>query len=182
MKLTEKRDRVPNSVAKKHDGSRCDCDADERVERHRGWQTERLTQHLILLRFRITSEIGNVERNGRPKANHAGNGRNEEFQELAVCLKFAWCAEDWSEPAGLGCNPPKQQQSKTEHEGCANSFKKLDGVNAAPYHCNVQKPESEKTNPLAKGIAGCGRNYNLQHRKDCLSANPRLNAEPTTGN
>ena len=54
---------------------RCHRDADERIERHRQRQAERLADDLIALRARVTREVRDVERERRPEADHAGQRR-----------------------------------------------------------------------------------------------------------
>jgi len=55
---------------------------DEREERHRGREPERLPHHLVPLRARIAREIRDVQRERGPVAHHRGERREEDRQEL----------------------------------------------------------------------------------------------------
>ena len=67
----------------------------------------------------------------------------------AVAVELAGRAEHGAEAAGLAGDPPQQQQSDAEHEGRADAFEKLDGLDAAPDHDHVQRPEGEEADPRA---------------------------------
>ena len=75
-------DRIPDRSSVDDGRRRSDRDADERIERHRQRQAERLADDLVALRFGVAREIGNVQRERRPEADHAGQRREEKVQNL----------------------------------------------------------------------------------------------------
>ena len=52
-------------------------------------------------------------------------------------LELARRAEDRAEAAGFAGDPPEQEQADAQHEGRANAFEELDGLDAAPDHGHV---------------------------------------------
>ena len=58
-------------------------DADERIERHRNRQAEGLADDLRVLRLGIAGEVGDVQRERCPVANHRRQRRKEEMEKAA---------------------------------------------------------------------------------------------------
>ena len=69
VNFAEHDDRIPDRLAV-DDGRRAgDGDADERKQRHRRRQAERLAEHLVALRVGVAAEVGDVERQRGPEAD-----------------------------------------------------------------------------------------------------------------
>ena len=86
--------------------------------------------------------------------------------------------EHRSEAAGLPGDPPQQQQPDAQHERRADAFQKLDGLDAAQDHRDVERPEREEADPDAAGHVNRARPQNPEHGVDGLAADPGLDAEP----
>ena len=93
---------------------RRDRDADERIQRHRQRQAERLADDLVALRFGVAREIGNVQRERRPKTDHARERGKEISPELSGLAagprQMRRLRQDRPETARLAVRPPQQQQ------------------------------------------------------------------------
>ena len=96
-------------------------------------------------------------------------------------VEFAGRAQHRAEAAGLAGDPPQQQQADSQHERRADAFQKFDGLDAAPDHDDVQRPEGEEADPDAARQRRRARPQDLQHGVDGLAADPGLNAEPSAG-
>ncbi len=115
-----------------------------------GGKAERLADHLRLLRDGVAREIGNVERDGGPEANHAGDGGNEEGKEFGIGFEFTGSAENGTETAGFAGDPPKQQQADGEHEGRGDAFQNFDGFDAAHDDEHVRAPRRRRSRPICR--------------------------------
>src|ERR1700689_1523221 len=98
------------------------------------------------------------------------------MQKISCGLELRWRAQHRTETAGLPRDPEQQQYADCQHEWRADAFKKFDGLDTSPDHGHVQRPKTEKTDPLK--ISRAGPN-DFQHRVDGLAADPGLNSEPT---
>ena len=157
MKSHQQIHRVPDRLSEQHHRGGRHRNADERINRHGRRQSQGLPQNLRPLRLGIAREIGNVQRDCRPKSHHPGQDRNEKAQKLTGGLKFTRAVEHGPETARFASNPPEQQQADAQHERRAHAFQKLDGFNSAPDHRHVQQPEREETDPLTGRMCGaCG--------------------------
>ena len=179
METSQQSDRIPNCLAEENDRRRSHSNANERVERHRRRQTERLPGHLCLLRFCVAGEVGDVQRDRSPEPNHRRKRRNKSMQELTRGFEFAGRAEHGTEAARFSGDPEQKQESNAQHERRADSFQKLDRLDPAPNDEHIQKPKSEKACPRNSGMSGQGRPEHAEHRIDCLTANPSLNSKPS---
>src|SRR5580700_12167464 len=81
--------------------------------------------------------------------------------------------------ASLTRNPTEQQKPNNQHEGSADPLEKLDGLNSLPNHKHVDGPEKEEAHPMSARKVPRSRPHNAKHRIDCLSSDPRLDAEPS---
>src|SRR5208282_4228739 len=61
-----------------------DRNADERVDGHGQRQSQRLSNHLRALGFGVTREIGNVQSDGGPEADHSCKRRKEKRRKSEV--------------------------------------------------------------------------------------------------
>ena len=89
VEAADQRDRVPDGLAEEDDRGGGDGDADEGVERHGGGQAERLAERLCALAVGVAGEVGNIQRDGGPEADHAGERGDEEAEEFAGGVEFA---------------------------------------------------------------------------------------------
>jgi hypothetical protein len=128
--------------------------------------------------FCVAGEIRDVKRDRCPEADHAGDGGDKEREEFAVAFEFAGFGKDGAETAGFARDPPQQEQADGEHERRGDTFQNFNGFDAAHDDEHVERPEGEKTNPLAGGELRPGRGDNLQHGVDGGAADPGLDAEP----
>ena len=79
-----------------------DGHADEGIQGHGRGQAERLAEHLVALRVGVTGEVGNVERQRGPEADHRGRAREEKRPELAGLSPPASNFDGWLR---IGPNP-----------------------------------------------------------------------------
>ena len=85
----------------KIDGARTGArDAERGVERHRDGQPEGLAEDLRVLRFGVAGEVGDVERERRPVADHAGERRQKKCHEAARGVELRGCVQDGAEASG----------------------------------------------------------------------------------
>src|SRR5438034_9454757 len=104
-------------------GGGSDGDADERVEGHRGGQAQGLAKHLVPLAAGVACEIGNVQRNGGPKADDAGKRGDKELEKTAERLKFRGRRKHGAETAGFAARPEKKNQADEEQEGRGDALR-----------------------------------------------------------
>src|ERR1700731_4623052 len=142
-------DRIPQRLAKNNQGGGGDGDADERIKSHGGGEAERLADDLIGLAAGVAREIRNVQRDGGPEADHAGERRNEETEEFAEGLKFRRRGEHRAESSGFAARPKKKSKSDEEQERSGDTLQEANGFNAAQNHQHIQKPEKEKADRRA---------------------------------
>ena len=112
----EQRDRVPDRLAEDHGGRRRHGHADEREQRHRRRQAESLAPDLRLLVAGVARQVGDVERERRPEADHGGERRHEDGQELAGRPEPARLRQHGPEPAGPQPGPGEQREAGDDQE------------------------------------------------------------------
>ena len=128
IEFAEEGDRVPDGFAEEDCRRGGNGDSDERVERHGEGKAQGLSHGLRTLGFRIAGEVGDVEGDGGPEADHAGERGDEEPDELGGVVELAGSAQDGAEASGFAGDPPEEQQADRKHEGRADAFEELDGV------------------------------------------------------
>src|SRR5882757_5131429 len=101
------------------------------------------------------------------------------MKEFRGRLELARTTQHRPEAAGFSRDPKQQQQTNGEHERRADAFKKFDGLDSFPDHENIQRPKSEEADPDAALDVLRRGPEDLEHGIDCLSADPRLDSEPT---
>src|SRR5438034_4447964 len=106
-------DGIPDGLTENDHGGGSDGDADERVEGHRGGQAQGLANHLVPLAAGVACEIGNVQRNGGPKADDAGKRGDKELEKTAERLKFRGRRKHGAETAGLDRKSTRLNSSHT---------------------------------------------------------------------
>ena len=102
---------------------------------------------LRVLRFRVAREVGNIERERRPVADHRGERRKEDGEKLARGVELAGRREHGAEAARLDAHPDQQRRGHDKHERRAEGLQVADGFDAAPDHDHIQQPEAEKAGP-----------------------------------
>src|SRR5947209_4738982 len=122
----ENRDRIPQRLTEDDERGGSDGDADEGVEGHRGGKPESLADDLVALTARVASEIGDVQRDGGPEANYAGERRNEEAEEFPEGLKFGWRGEHGPEAAGLAARPQQEREPNQQEKWRGNALQIAD--------------------------------------------------------
>src|SRR5450432_3252121 len=100
------------------------------------------------------------------------------MQKIGGVLKLRWGAEHRTHAAGFARDPKQKQDAHGQHKWRADAFKNLDGLDTAPDHGHVQRPESQKAYPLKIGCAGPD---DLEHGINRLTADPGLNTKPAAG-
>ena len=87
MEATEKLHWVPDRGPEDDYCRRGHRDADERIQSHRGWQSERLADGLSPLIFRKTREVGDVQGNRGPEADCGVERGNQELEKFSGVLE-----------------------------------------------------------------------------------------------
>src|SRR3984893_13082901 len=156
----EDRNRIPQGPAKNNQGGGGNGDADERIKSHRCGEAERLADDLIALAASVAREIRNVQRDGGPEADHAGERRNEEPEEFTEGLKFRRRGEHGAEAARFAARPKKNRKPDDKH---------------------IQKPEKEKADRRAGMKIRPAWREGHDHGVDGFATDPGLNAKPAAG-
>src|SRR6266851_452358 len=175
------RNRIPQRLAKNDQGGGSDGDADERVESHGGGKAERLADDLIALAASVAREIRNVQRDGGPESDHAGERGNKEAEEFAEGLKLGGRGEHGAEAAGFLPRPKKQRKTDKEQERGGDALQEANGLDAAKNHKHVEEPEKNKADRRAGMKIGPAGRESDDHGVDGLAADPGLNAKPAAG-
>src|SRR6516162_3400616 len=175
-------DGIPDGFTENDHGGGSDGDADERVKGHRGGQAQGLADYLVPLAAGVAREIGNVERNGGPKADDAGKRGNKELEKTAERLKFRGRRKHGAETAGFAARPEKKNQADEEQEGRGDALQEADGLDAPQDDEDVEKPEEHKANGCARVDLGPARSEGHDHGVDGFAADPGLNAKPAASN
>src|SRR6266702_4217772 len=175
------RDGIPKRLAKDDHGGGSYGDADEGVESHRGGEAKSLADDLITLAACIPREVGNVQRDGGPETDDAGERRNKEAEEFAKGLKFRWRGEHGAEAARFAARPEEKSESNQEQKRSGNSLQEADGFDAAENHQHVEEPEESEADRRT-GMKVCPRRgEGHDHGVDRFAADPGLNAKPAAG-
>src|SRR6266704_1470136 len=175
------RDGIPKRLAKDDHGGGSDGDADEGVESHRGGEAKGLADDLITLAACIPREIGNVQRDGGPETDDAGERRDEKTEKFAESLKFRGRGEHGAEAPGFAARPEEKSESNQEQKRGGDALQEANGFNAAKNHEHVQKPEKDEADRRA-GMKVCPRRgEGHDHSVDGFAADPGLNAKPAAG-
>ncbi len=93
---------------------------------------------------RVAREVGDVERQRGPEADHGGERRDEEAQELGGALELGWAVEDRAEAAGARHRPGEQRQPGGDQERRRPGFQELDRVAAADHDVHVPQPRRRR--------------------------------------
>ncbi len=180
-KAREDGDGIPKRLAKNDQGGGSDGDADEGIKRHGGGQAEGLADHLIALAAGVAGKVGNVQRNGGPETDDAGERRNEEAKEFAKRLEFRGRGEHGAEAAGFAARPEKKGQADEKQEGCGDALEEANRFDAAQNHENIEQPEENEADRCAIVKMCPTRRERADHGVDGFAANPSLNAKPAAG-
>ena len=165
--------------------------ADERVQRHRGWQSQHLAEHLIALGFGVTRKVRDVQRERGPESNHASERGEKEFPKLAFLrltdVKRRGLREHRTESARLTPRPPEQQQSQRDEQWGFDVQQKANGINAAIDDVHVDAPKQHEAGELAgvdaepiRGGSGMKFKQRANNFVDRIATDPCLDTEPTT--
>src|SRR5205807_3348824 len=124
-------------------------------------KSERLPDDLVALGARVTREVGNVERQRRPKSDHAGQAGNKERPELAglglTGIEGGGLREDRPEAAGIPISPREQQQTKRDEKRRLDVQKKPDRFDPFVNNEHVDAPKKEEADEFRQGDAEEGR-------------------------
>src|SRR5205807_449862 len=140
-------DGIPERLTKNDHGGRCDGDADERVESHSGGKPESLADDLIALAVGVTGEIRNVQRDGGPETDDAGERRDKEAEEFAEGLKFRGRGEHGAETASFRAGPEEKRQSDEEQERSGDALQEANRFDAAKNDQHVDEKHGEERLP-----------------------------------
>src|ERR1700722_2787915 len=110
MKTAEQLHRIPDRTSVNHYRRRCDENSNQRIERHRSRQTERLPDHLLPLTARKAGEVRNVERDRCPEADCRIQRRNQELQEPRKTCKSRGRRQHWTKTAPRVVSPRNLMQ------------------------------------------------------------------------
>jgi hypothetical protein len=102
---------------------------------------------LRLLIFGVAGEVGDVERERGPVADHGGERGEEEVKEAGVGGELAGRGEDRAEAAGAVQHVSQEGEAHDGHEGRGEALQEADGFDAAPDDGHVEEPEAEETEP-----------------------------------
>ena len=96
----------------------------------------------------VAGEVGDVERERGPVADHRGERGKEEVPESCACrVEVAGRGEHGAEAAGFVQHEAEQQAGHEEHEGRGEALQEADGLDAAPDDEHVEQPEAEEAGP-----------------------------------
>ena len=145
MKAAEQLHRIPDGGAVDHDRGRGDRDSDERIQRHRRGQGERLADHLLALIAGEAGEVGDVQRDRGPESDRAIQSGNQKFQEVGKAREPRRHREHGPEAAGGVIGPAQQQQSDAQQNRRADSLQNADVFDAFENDREIDQPEDEES-------------------------------------
>src|SRR5205807_1236680 len=124
-------------------------------------KSERLPDDLVALGARVTREVGNVERQRRPKSDHARQAGNKERPELAgfglTGIERGGLREDRPEAAGIPISPREQQQTKRDKQRRLDVQQKPDRFDSFVDDEHVDAPKEEEADKFRQSDAEEGR-------------------------
>ena len=146
-------DRIPDHLAVDDRRRARDQHAHRREHEHRRRQRHDLADDLLALAAAEAREVGHVERQRRPEADHRGERREEHRQELAERLKLARLRR----AAGRSRSPrvTAHASSSAGHHEHERRGPVLDGaqqVHAAIDDRDVEAPEEQERQPLGRRV------------------------------
>ena len=129
---------------------------------------------LRLLRFGVAGEVGDVERERGPVADHAGERREKEVRGIrAVVWNWLGALSMGPKPPALCGHPEEQQRGHDEHEGRGESLAGSGWTRRRARRRPCSAARSRRSRPTAPP-AICGRRgpEHVEHGVDGLAADP----------
>ena len=152
--LADELHRIPDRLPVDNRRRAGDHHAHRRKQRHRGGQRDHLTDDLLALAAAEPREVGHVQRQRGPEADHRRQRRHEDRPELAEGVKPARLREQRPEAVGSGDGPPQQRPGHDEHERRRPVLHRAQEIHPAIDDVNVQTPEHQKRHPLRRRMTG----------------------------
>jgi hypothetical protein len=145
---------------------------------------------LLALAAAEAREVRHVQGERGPEADHGGQGRHEDGEELGERVQLAGLVEERPQAVGLADGPHEQHRRHHEHERRGPVLHLPQQVHAAVDDEDVDPPEEQEREPLRRW---CGRRSPrpaavgqpgrivLKKTLQRLAADPGLDAEPSAG-
>ena len=150
-------DGVPDRLPVDDDGRARDEHAHGGEDGHRGGQGDHLAHHLLALAAPEAREVGHVQGERRPVADHRGQGRDEDGQELAEAVELPGLAQERSQAVRLLHRPDEQHRRHHEHEGRGPVLDHPQEVHPLVDDEDVHAPEEQEREPFGRGVAAEAR-------------------------
>ena len=183
-------DGIPDRLAEGDHRGPGDGHADEGDERHRREEAERLPHHLIALAAREAREVGNVEGEGGPVADHRGDPRHERGERRtrsAGGLEPIGPGQHRADAASGRRAPGQQGQQQPDEHRRRDRLEPLDALGAGPHEVEVDHPEGREAQELGGAVIheppfaaqpAKARPDAAEQGEDGQPAHPGLDAEP----
>ena len=172
---------IPDRLAVDDRGGAGDHHAHRRKHRHRRRQRDDLADDLLALAAAEAREVGHVERERRPEADHRRERGHEHGPELAEGMKFSRLTQQGAEPMRAADRPPHQHGGHHQHERRGPVFHLAHQVHAAINDVDVEAPEQQKRQPFGCRVtaeAGTEQRRPARHDvlKNMFTASPPIQA------
>ena len=141
---------------------------------------------LLALAAPEAREVRHVERQRGPEADHRGERRDEDRQELAERPELPGLREQRPEPVRLVHGPHEKDDRHDEDVRRGPVLDLAEEIHAAVDDEDVEAPEEQEREPLGRRVAGepgaeergPAREDRGEERVERLAADPGLDAEP----
>ena len=189
--LAQQLRRIPDRLAVDDFGGPGHRDSNEGEQRHRRGQADRLPEDLVALALRVSGEVGDVERERGPKADHRGERGEERRPELPLLrpsgIELARRVDHRPEAARLDIRPCEQRQPHEDQKRGRELLEDPNRLHALVDEVDLDRPEPEEAQQLGRVDAHEGecvarqrsRRNDVEQLIDRRSADPRLDPEPT---
>ena len=152
-------------------------------------QRDDLTHDLLSLAAPEAREVGHVERQRGPEADHRGERGDEDGEELGERPELPGLGEQRPEPVRLVHGPHEKNERHDEDVRRGPVLDLAEEIHAPVDDEDVQAPEEQEREPLRRRVAGepgaeerrPAREDRGEERVERLSADPGLDAEPAAG-
>src|SRR5450759_3818455 len=184
--LPDELDRIPDRLAEDDRARARDENAHGREREHRRGKRHDLAHDLLFLAPPEAREVGHVERQRGPEADHCRERRDEDGEELRERAELPGLSEEGPDALRLPDGPHEKDERDDEDVRRRPVLDLAEEVHAPVDHENVQAPEEQEREPLRRRVAReagdeerrpAGEDRR-EERVEGLAADPRLDAEP----
>ena len=176
--VPDQADRVGNRLAHQRSRGGGHHHAEGGEQEHGQRQAEDLSEYLVLLAARIAAEVGDVQRQRGPEADHRRQPGHEVAGDAGAFRPLRRLRQQFTDRY-VRQRPHQQAEADQHQQRCRECLQPFDRLRAAQHHPQVQPPEQEETDHLAGAAEGLpGGKDRTEEEMDRQPAEQRLDAEP----